>query len=897
MRKQTLLVLMAVLFGLLFAAPHSYLPMQVSQPDGTQIDIFASGDEFHNWLHDGENYTIVRNDEGWYVYAQQDGENVAPTAHRVGIDQLTRGALSPGINLSPRLVQAKYDKLAEMRDYSNAKSPHTGLFNNLVVFIKFSDSPDFNRPLSYYVDMFNEDAPNANSMRNYFDAASYGQLDVESYFYPNPNGDVIVTYVDSHPRAYYQPQTTSNPIGYDENSHSQRTAREHTLLANAISAIANQIPSSLVIDGDNDGYVDNVCFIIQGQPDGWAELLWPHRWVLYDSYAYIRGARVWDFNFQLETSLDSSGASVLAHEMFHSLGAPDLYRYSDNTISPIGSWDLMSGNTNPPQHMSAWMKYKYGEWINAPTTITQSGTYSLNPVATHAQGNAYRIASWKSGEYFVIEYRRAHGIYDGNIPGQGLLVYRLLPSVGGNADGPPDELYIYRPGGVDNYTNGSLSHAAFLVSNGRKKMNEATVPSGFSSNGSPGGLKIYNVTHTAEGVTFDVHISDIKLVSPDGGEEWFGGTNKEISWRTKSPGGTVKIEYSADGGESWDTITSSAPNNGQYTWMNLPFIFSDEVQVRVTLNSNGHWDSSTDYLTIIGELSVPEALAPENQAIAVETDPTFEWSVVPGANGYNMQLSLYEDFRELVLELMQHPRVYYQANRLLPFTEYFWRVASLSEVGVSDYTPVQSFTTGDISEFPEIPNLVAPQHMASNQPTNPLLEWEEADLAESYYLQVATNAYFTDPIIEMGDIVETHYRISNLTPNRQYYWRIGAKNVFGTSGFSIARRFGTGSWTSTEDQSAPALKTQLFQNYPNPFNPTTTINFSIKEMDEEINLSIYNTRGQKIRTLYKSLPVAGNMSLVWDGKDDGGNSVGSGIYLYRLRGESFSIARKMLLSK
>lgn len=897
MRKQVLFVLMAMLFGLLFAAPHSYLPMQVTQPDGSEISVYASGDEFHNWLHDQDNYTIVRDDEGWYVYARQDGEGVAPTSFRAGTGLAQRSALTPGINLSRRLVEEKYERLSQMRDYSNARAPHIGAINNLVVFIKFSDSPDFTRPLSYYGNMFNDDAEGANSMRNYFDAASYGLLDVESYFYPIPNGDVIVSYVDSHPRSYYQPQSTSNPNGYNENSYWERTEREHTLLANACAYVANQIPSSLNIDGDNDGYVDNVCFIIQGATDGWAELLWPHRWVLYDSTAYINGARVWDFNFQLENSLDSSGASVLSHEMFHSLGAPDLYRYEDTTISPIGSWDLMSGNANPPQHMSAWMKYKYGQWIEIPPTITQSGTYSIYPVATHGHDNAFRIASWKSGEYYVIEYRRAHGIYDGNIPGQGLLVYRLLPNVGGNADGPPDELYIYRPGGVDNYTNGNLSGAAFSPTNNRKKMNEATTPSGFSSTGTPGGLKIFNISHNEDGVTFDIHISDIKLVSPDGDENWFSGTNKTIQWKTKNIGGTVDIEYTTDAGNSWSTIASGVTNNGSYTWTNIPMLFSDQAKIRVTLNSNGHWDTSTDFFQIIGELAVPETIYPTNASIAVETNPTFEWEAVPGAGGYKLQLSLEEDFSELVLELNEHPRAYYEASRLLPYTQYFWKVASINEMGSSDFSAVQSFTTGDITENPDTPALIAPPHMATNQPLDTLLQWQEADLAETYYLQLSNNAYFTDPILELGEITQTNYRLSNLQPNRNYYWRIGAVNGYGSSGFSLARRFGTGNWISNEDESSPALENKLFPNYPNPFNPTTTISFSLKEMDEEITLAIYNTRGQKIKTLYHGLPNSATMSLNWDGKDESGNSVSSGIYLYRLRSASFSDTRKMLLSK
>jgi len=78
--KNTILVIMLSLVGMmLFAAPHSFLPVELQQPDGSSIEIFASGDEFHNWLHDKDNFSIIQDDEGWYVYAAQDGEGVKAT--------------------------------------------------------------------------------------------------------------------------------------------------------------------------------------------------------------------------------------------------------------------------------------------------------------------------------------------------------------------------------------------------------------------------------------------------------------------------------------------------------------------------------------------------------------------------------------------------------------------------------------------------------------------------------------------------------------------------------------------------------------------------------------------------------------------------------------------------
>ena len=102
--------------------------------------------------------------------------------------------------------------------------------------------------------------------------------------------------------------------------------------------------------------------------------------------------------------------------MFHSLGSPDLYRYSDNTITPIGSWDVMSGNTNPAQTMAAYMKYKYGGWLNSIPEITEGGVYTLH--TPWSQENCfYKIASPNSnGEFFLLEIENKLHTFDSKLP-------------------------------------------------------------------------------------------------------------------------------------------------------------------------------------------------------------------------------------------------------------------------------------------------------------------------------------------------------------------------------------------------------------------------------------------------------------------------------------------------
>ncbi len=85
-------------------------------------------------------------------------------------------------------------------------------------------------------------------------------------------------------------------------------------------------------------------------------------------------------------------------------------------------------------------------------------------------------------------------------------------------------------------------------------------------------------------------------------------------------------------------------------------------------------------------------------------------------------------------------------------------------------------------------------------------------------------------------------------------------------------------------------------NYPNPFNPTTTISFSLPT-EQNIELTIYNIKGQKVKTLYSGSADVGEHTVVWEGKDNNDKQVSSGIYFYKLKTNNKELTRKMLMMK
>jgi len=104
--------------------------------------------------------------------------------------------------------------------------------------------------------------------------------------------------------------------------------------------------------------------------------------------------------------------------------------------------------------------------------------------------------------------------------------------------------------------------------------------------------------------------------------------------------------------------------------------------------------------------------------------------------------------------------------------------------------------------------------------------------------------------------------------------------------------------TNVSDYEVRALPTvyALSQNYPNPFNPTTTIDYSIPKSGN-VELVIFNMTGQKVRTLISGKQDAAFYKIVWDGRNDLGENVASGMYFYRLASGNFSKIAKMILIK
>lgn len=761
--------MLVIAYGWLNSALIFNQEVTVIQPDGSKLALLASGDEFYNYLHDKNGYTIIQDeDTGYYVYARYEQGKIGSSGYAVDSINPLDIHIEPGIMIS-REEYAERRAIFDVPERDQSRAPTEGTLNNLVVYIRFADQSEFPEPRSDFDPLFNADDGSTPSMRSFYEEVSYGALEISSTHYPVTDMSTNLSYQDEHPRAYFSPYNAiTNPEGYVGGD--ERAYREQTLLVNAIEFIASEVPVELDIDGDDDNRVDNVCFIIRGGNDGWAELLWAHRWSLYMFEAYINGLRVMDFTFQPRTQVD---VITLNHEMFHALGSPDLYHYNASAYAPADVWDIMEGGS---AHMSAYMKYRYGHWIDELPLITEPGTYSLSPLA-QSENNVYRIQSVNNPyEYFVLEYRKwVPDTYEMNIPSEGLVIWRVdaLLDGEGNASGPPDELYVYRPGGTNN-SNGNPSGATFNADYGRTEFNDTSNPADWLQNGGYGGIFIHQVGSAEDEISFIYDPADgfiAGYVTSDNPEADL--TEAEIYL------GDAIVEVNTDGGFSY-------------------IYYEGFYQAQAFLP--GHGIETREIEIIPGDVTM--------------LDFDLSWLIPP---------------TDLTFELEDN------------FFNMTWNFDNYEDENFSDF---------------------------------------------AIWVRLGTNINF-----QQIAITEDNNYQSTLSPVFDYYFYVVANY---DNGKSIPTNTIEIQFTPADEEELTPLPAADLFNYPNPFNPITTISYSLTEFTGSARLEVFNIRGQLVKQFLISEPSG---KIIWDGKNNSGLPVSTGIYNARIVSKNSVMTSRMIMMK
>jgi len=158
------------------------------------------------------------------------------------------------------------------------------------------------------------------------------------------------------------------------------------------------------------------------------------------------------------------------------------------------------------------------------------------------------------------------------------------------------------------------------------------------------------------------------------------------------------------------------------------------------------------------------------------------------------------------------------------------------------------------------------------------------------------NSRLIDNGEQLGSQVNYTYTDFETFSNSQYYYWLESVSLDGMSQFFGPLLVTIGNPEQEPQAPENPLKTSLLNAFPNPFNPTTNLRYSIKTAGD-VHIDVFNLKGQLIRSFSASHYSPGYYQVSWDGKDNNGTLVSSGIYMYRMTTGSFSATKRMILAK
>ncbi|MBI4051151.1 MAG: M6 family metalloprotease domain-containing protein [Elusimicrobia bacterium] len=316
----------------------------------------------------------------------------------------------------------------------NKDARSTVSFRLLAILVHFTDNPSTVTATSFNTLIF---STASGSVNHFYRENSYGQLDVVTLNLPSSLGWKMA------PSSYSYYVNGQYGFGsYPRNA--QKLGQDLVALVNPFVNFANY-------DNDGNGTVDTITIIHSGpgaEVTGNPNHIWSHKWSFPS--VTVDGVTASSYNIEPEYVINPGDMTigVIAHELGHALGLPDLYD-TDLSSYGIGKWDVMSyGSWNgpypggsSPAHFSAWCKIQLG--FVAPQIITGSQIGVQIPNAEQFNTGIFRL--WTNGvggsQYFLVENRQKIG-YDLSLPGSGgLLIWHIDDAKPGNTQEwyPPND--------------------------------------------------------------------------------------------------------------------------------------------------------------------------------------------------------------------------------------------------------------------------------------------------------------------------------------------------------------------------------------------------------------------------------------------------------------------------
>jgi hypothetical protein len=328
-------------------------------------------------------------------------------------------------------------------------------------------------------------------------------------------------------------------------------------------------------------------------------------------------------------------------------------------------------------------------------------------------------------------------------------------------------------------------------------------------------------------------------------------------------------------------ITASLAGYTSITVNNVYVVENETTVVDFTLEAlpipTGFICNVIDYNDVELIWDVPESSGKTYEIIKEANIKIFE---KPASNNSREHLG-YKVYRDDVeIAEINDPAILTYTDLALAAGTYEYYVTAIHDLGES----LPSNQENAVITFPSPQN---PQ--AVTQGADILVTWDEPAVRALVNYKVYRNL-----IMIADDIVDTSYLDPEM-PNGTYTYNIRTVYSGGYQSTLSSDAVIEHVQTNADGMLIPKV-TYLKGNHPNPFNPETMINFALSSASKTV-VQIYNVKGEKVRTLVNEQLDAGHHSVLWNGTDESGRNVASGIYFYKFKTDNFNKTKKMLLLK
>ncbi len=850
------------------------------------------------------------------------------------------------------------------------------VINIIVICVDFSDWPSESQRVATTTDDFqtllfskkgvDDEFNPTGSMAEYYHENSYGRVEM--------TGDVFGW--------YRMPNTYASYIGNNDGLGSGGALlATHAVLA----AKADLNVNFSDYDKDGDGHVEVIIVHAGAGAETNTYGIWSHQAMLSIPQD-VDGVMVSDYTLNPEeygSSISTMG--VFAHEYGHILGLPDLYDTNPglNGGSGLGRWSIMAGgswNGSPsgstPSHFDAYSKMLLGfltpVWITENMVQAELPEVEHNPVV-YGLGS---IPGFANDDFWMVENRQRVG-FDAYIPGSGLLIYHVDPSMGGTQSSKFNDHYLIaveQADGKDELWFGGASNAAdaYPGTTNNREFHHYSNPNSVKYDGEKSEVGVWNISNSGSVMYADLDVTfsrpwvffaeqgdSVKLLDPAPGgngngipepgeiiEAYFKVQNK--MYKGYDPFFTLSVDNSMVEFIQNDVLLKSnvLSHVAQYNENVIPikfalpedFIsFNANFQLKVT-SSRVFGSGDNSYLTdlvfsknlgttqllivdddggagyeaqvlgIMDRLQVPYDLHTVATGGTPQIDKLNDYLMVVWFNGGNYgvtgdinpaEIAVMREYLDgsgsIYLSSMQGAS---QMNAIDPvfMTEYFHMNYLNSGVVGLGYIGQEGNPVGQNAFFSITPTAnINPADMQIVEPTG----------GGSAAFQLSPSDLIGGPEFGVGGVTyDGSFRTVFTTFGIEF---VGSGSVpnnilsVDTLMMRVMKFFSTKRITGVGDDYRSEVLPNSFsldQNYPNPFNPTTTISYSVSaNKSDRTKLIVYNTLGQKVKTLVDKVESVGHYTVIWDGRDETGTTVASGVYLYRLEIGKNQESKKMMLLK